>query len=202
MWSWVLNWGQITPEILIGTCPMTTDDLERIHVETGVTGILSLQHDECLSYWQIDFDEIKKTADRLHIEIVRCPIRDFDVPDMRRNLPKAVASLAKLLSQGHKTFVHCTAGMGRAPLTVLAYLVWLKKVSPEDAIRLILEGRPEAVPAWEALYGARKDMVNLYRAKIQMYAYFLYEQGLNTNSETDWNQAEVEVIKSELSSFA
>jgi len=32
MWTWSLNWGEITPRILVGTCPMTTADLERIGV--------------------------------------------------------------------------------------------------------------------------------------------------------------------------
>lgn len=198
MWTWSLNWGQITPEIIIGTCPMTSKDLERIHSETGVSGVLSLQHDDCLSYWRIDYDELKKTADRLRIEMVRCPIIDFDVPDMRRNLPKAVSSLAYLITQGHKTFIHCTAGLGRAPLTVLAYLIWLKTLQPDDAIRRILNGRPGAVPAWEALYGSREDMIQMYRPNIEKYAYILYQQSINNNSESDWIQAEDEVLKSAL----
>ena len=177
---------------------MTSKDLERIHSETGVSGVLSLQHDDCLSYWRIDYDELKKTADRLRIEMVRCPIIDYDVPDMRRNLPNAVSSLAYLTTQGHKTYIHCTAGLGRAPLTVLAYLTWLKTLQPDDAIRLILNGRPGAVPAWEALYGSREDMIRMYRPNFEKNAYILYQQGINNNSEADWIQAEDEVLKSAL----
>ena len=33
MWTWSLNWGDITPQIVIGTCPMTPDDLETIRTE-------------------------------------------------------------------------------------------------------------------------------------------------------------------------
>ena len=49
MWTWSLNWGQITDHIVIGTCPMTPDDLRRIHSEAGVSGVLSLQNDDCLA---------------------------------------------------------------------------------------------------------------------------------------------------------
>jgi atypical dual specificity phosphatase len=198
MWTWSLNWGYITPEILIGTCPMTPNDIERVHTETGISGVLSLQHDECLSYWHIDYDNLYKTANQLNIRIMRCPIRDFDVPDMRRMLPNAVSSLAALINDERKTYVHCTAGLGRAPLTVLAYLIWIENLSPEKAIKLILKGRPGAVPAWEALQGAKLDMVRLYWSEIEERAYHIYQLGTNNDSVSDWSQAENEIIRSAL----
>jgi hypothetical protein len=50
MLKWSLNWGEITPRILVGTCPMTTADLDRIDAEAGVSAVLSVQHDDCLAY--------------------------------------------------------------------------------------------------------------------------------------------------------
>ena len=141
MWTWSLNWGHITPEIIIGTCPMTNDDLKCIHTETCVSAVLSLQHDDCLSHWHIDYDDMLRIAAKLNIKMLRCPIKDFDLPDMRKNLPLAVSTLESLITKGHRTYVHCTAGMGRAPLTVLAYFIWLKDLSPGDAIKIILKGR-------------------------------------------------------------
>jgi protein-tyrosine phosphatase len=181
---------------------MKPDDLERIHAETRASGVLSLQHQDCLSYWNINYDDMYKTARRFNIDMVRCPIRDFDVPDMRRKLPNAVASLASMISNGRKTYVHCTAGLGRAPLTVLAYLIWLKNRSPEEAIRIILEGRPGAVPAWEALHGARQDMVRLYRAEIERRAYHLYQLGMYNYPQADWIHAENEIISSVLKIYS
>ena len=55
MWTWSLNWGEITPRILVGTCPMTPADLERIGPTAGVSVVRLLQLDECLAYWRIDF---------------------------------------------------------------------------------------------------------------------------------------------------
>lgn len=43
-----------TDHIVIGTCAMAPGDIDRIYSETGVAGILSLPHDECLDYWDID----------------------------------------------------------------------------------------------------------------------------------------------------
>ncbi len=46
MWTWSLNWGEITPRILIGTCPMTPADLDRIRAGADVSALLSLQHND------------------------------------------------------------------------------------------------------------------------------------------------------------
>ena len=37
MWTWSLNWDEITPRIVIGTCPMTPDDLDVICAEAGLS---------------------------------------------------------------------------------------------------------------------------------------------------------------------
>ncbi len=74
-----LNWNEITPQIVIGSCPMTTDDLERIHEQIQITAILSLQHDECLAHFGIDYyDAMCQKADDLSLLIQRWPMRDFD----------------------------------------------------------------------------------------------------------------------------
>jgi hypothetical protein len=203
MWTWSLNWGEITPRILIGTCPMTTADLERIGAEAGVSAVLSVQHDDCLAYWDIDYPEMRTHGERLGLRMARSPMRDFDIPDQRRHLARAVRTLADLLSEGHCTYVHCTAGLGRAPLTVLSYLVWVEGLSPEEASGLIQRGRPDAVPAWEAHHGCRQDLVVRYRPHIEERAYALSqaraaEQG---DPQDGWRQAEVEVIRSALTAI-
>ena len=101
MWTWSLNWGEITPHIVVGSCPMTPDDLREISTETGVSAVLSLQHDECLEYWDIDYAEMLRAGSELGLVLVRCPIRDFDVPDMRRRLPDAVRALDHLQAAGY-----------------------------------------------------------------------------------------------------
>ena len=167
MWTWLLNWGQITDNIVIGTCPMPPEDLRQIRYGAGVSGVLSLQHDDCLAYWGINYDMIYRTGRGLGLTMQRCPIRDFDVPDIRRHLPTAISMLANMVAHGHRVYVHCTAGMGRAPVVVLGYLTLVERYSPDEAIRLILEGRPGSVPAWEAYYGCCEDLVARHRKAIE-----------------------------------
>ena len=198
MWTWSLNWGDITPHIVIGSCPMTPDDLLEISAEADVSAVLSLQHDECLAYWEIDYAQMLRAGSELGLALVRCPIRDFDVPDMRRRLPDAVRALACLQAGRHRTYVHCTAGLGRAPLTVLGYLALVEGYDPEEAIRLILDGRAGAVPAWEAYHGCCEDLVSRHREAIERRAYELYLDEAHGNAQADWHQAQAEVLRSVL----
>ncbi|MCU7934515.1 MAG: dual specificity protein phosphatase family protein [Candidatus Thiodiazotropha sp. (ex Dulcina madagascariensis)] len=186
------------PKIVIGSCPMTADDLTRIKQETGVSAVLSLQHDDCLSYWGIDYTQLQNRAAELGLTLVRCPIRDFDIPDMRRQLPLAIKTLASLQTEGHRTYVHCTAGIGRSALVVLGYLTLVETCDPEEAISLILASRSDAVPSWEAYFSCRYDLAARNRKAIERRAYELYEHGENGNADADWQQAEREILRNML----
>jgi len=175
---------------------MTTDDLRRIRSEAVASGILSLQHDDCLAYWGIDYEPMHRFGTGIGLRMERCPIRDFDRADMRRRLPEAVSSLSKMISNGHRVYVHCTAGMGRSPLTVLGYLSFVRGYSPDAAIRLIRAERPEAVPSWEAFDGCMADLTEQNRGAIEQRAYALYESGVNESPYKDWVQARAEVLAS------
>jgi hypothetical protein len=196
MWTWSLNWGQITDRIVIGTCPVTPGDLRRIHIEAGATGVLSLQHDDCLAYWGVHYAAMLRAGKALGLTMARCPIRDFDAGDMRKHLPAAVAMLSDMLGHGLRVYVHCTAGMGRAPTVVLGYLSLVEGYSADDAIRTILKGRPEAVPAWEAYYGGLEDLVARHRQAIERHAYALYQRGIHNSASADWYQAQAEILRS------
>jgi hypothetical protein len=202
MWSWSLNWGEVTPHILVGSCPMTADDLGRIASETQASAVLSVQHDDCLSYWNIDYARLRQRGRRLGLVMTRCPMRDFDLADQRRHLPHAVATLADLQAAGHRTYVHCTAGLGRSPLTVLGYLTLVKGDSPDRAVEMIHAARPGAVPAWEAYHGCRDDLLATQRHRVEKRAYEIFQGGSRGSSQADWLQAESDVLRALILSMA
>jgi hypothetical protein len=179
---------------------MTPADLTRIAREARVSALLSLQHDDCLAYWAIDYAQMRTRGNRLGLHMARSPMRDFDVADQQRKLPQAVSALAALQAGGHRTYVHCTAGLGRAPLTVLSYLIWIEQRSPQEALELIQRGRPGAVPAWEAHQGCRQDLVERYRSRIARRAYDLSRERPADHGDAlaDWLRAEIEVIRAVL----
>jgi atypical dual specificity phosphatase len=193
-----LNWAEVVSGLVIGTCPMRPGDIATLARGARISALLSLQHDDCLAWWNIDYRTLCGVAHQQGLAMARVPIRDFDVADMRRHLAEAVSQLAGLRAQGHRVYVHCTAGLGRAPLTVLAYLVLVEGRTPEAAIGLIQAARPGAVPAWEAFYGCRDDLVGRHREAIQKRAYQLYRRGVHRNADSDWIQAQAEVLRSVL----
>jgi atypical dual specificity phosphatase len=201
MWSWSLNCGEVTPDIVIGTCPITLADLDCIIRKTRVSALLSLQHDDCLAYWHIDYAQLSAAGARAGVVMARVPVRDFDIAEMRQRLPQAVTELATLRGNGHRVYVHCTAGLGRSPLTVLAYLSLVEGYSPEMAIGLIHAARPGAVPAWEAFHGCCEDLETRHREAIETRAYQLYQQGIYGDANADWRQARAEVLRSALSGY-
>ena len=56
------------------------------------------------------------------------------------------------------------------------------------------------MPAWEAYHGSRQVLIARHRRDIERRAYALYEtrQGAQGDAESDWRQAEAEVIRSVL----
>jgi len=55
-----------------------------------------------------------------------------------------VGKLAKELNAGHKTLVHCAAGMQRSAAVTAMYLIATKKMTTDQAIAYIREKRPIA----------------------------------------------------------
>ncbi len=195
MWTWTLNWNEIRHDLVIGACPMTTGDIDTIHHETGATALLSVQSDACRSALDIDYEEHRSHGRRTGVVLVNSPMRDFDPADQRRCLAQALASLHNLLRERHKVYVHCTAGINRSPLTVLAYLSFVEAMPKEAAHELILRGRPRAEPYWEAYDGCHEDLVATYRADIEHRAFEISERHPENTPERNWRQAERQVFR-------
>ena len=199
-WMWTLNWGIITPELIVGSCPQEPADLGEIKESTGVSAVLSLQHDECLAHYGINFDRMSRAGEALGLAMERCPIRDFDPLETRRLLPDAVRKLAGLQSRGHRTYVHCTAGVSRAPLTVFGYLALVAGVDERKAQKMIMDARPGAVPYWEAYEGAREDLKTRHSEAIERRVSELAGDNLSLDGARVESRAEAEVLREVLSS--
>jgi len=195
MRKWTLNWGEIRDDIVVGSCPRSADDIDTLAAETGVSALLSIQHNECRAALDINYRAHKDHGVARGLTLVNAPMRDFDTDSQRHHLADAVHGLHVLLSAGHRVYVHCTAGVNRAPLTVLGYLDFVESMSPDEAMALIRAGRPGAEPDWEAFHGARADLVERHRGAILMRAWELYQQDPDTAADENWFAAEREIIR-------
>jgi predicted protein tyrosine phosphatase len=185
-------------DLVIGSCPMTLSDIDAIQAGTAATAILSVQCDECRAAFRIDLEEHVRHAARRGMPLGNAPMRDFDVDDQRRNLVHAVVSLTRLLSAGHNVYVHCTAGINRAPLTVLGYLTFVEGLRHEEALALIRTGRPQAEPYSEAWRGCRSDLVEQNRPAIEARAWEISQRHREASAREHWIRAETEVVRERL----
>lgn len=194
-WRWSLNWSEIRSDLIVGSCPMGLDDIERILGETKASAILSLQSDACRGAFAIDYETHRAYGEAAGVAMINAPMLDFDPPDQRRNLPAAVRALTSLLAGGHRVYVHCTAGINRSPLVLLGYLAFVETMDAGKALTFIREARPEAEPSWEAFAGARADLVDTLRPFIHVRAYYLHQQHPDHEPARNWAAAETDVIR-------
>lgn len=61
-------------------------------------------------------------------------------------LPEMVRKLALFQALGKRTYVHCTAGINRASLTVLGYLTFVNGMDYDAALEIVKKNRPQANP--------------------------------------------------------
>ena len=74
--------------------------------------------------WDRSSAEVKKAAEAAHFAFRQVRVIDFDVLDLKRQLPLCVMVLDELVAAGHGVYVHCTAGVTRSPTVRAAYLHW------------------------------------------------------------------------------
>jgi hypothetical protein len=195
MWVWTLNWGEVRRDLVIGSCPIRPSDVDRICDDTGVTAVLSVQTDDCRTALGIDYEMLEEHASSRGLLLVNAPMRDFDAEDQRRRLPYAVGWLCELLARGHRTYIHCTAGINRAPLVALAYLTFVEGMAVPDALALIQRGRPQASPYWDPYHGCRDDALAPHRAAVSLRAWSLSQGDPGETPDADWFRAEQEVLR-------
>jgi len=95
---------------------------------------LSLQSDRDLEHYGINLKALLHSYELAGIRLHRIPIRDFDKSELVTNLAMGVRELAEALRpEQEKVYVHCTAGINRAPTLVAAYLMRVQKLSARDA---------------------------------------------------------------------
>jgi hypothetical protein len=79
--------------------------------------------------------------------------------DLRQKLPKAVTALAKAHDPRNGiAYIHCTAGLGRAPATALAYMYWLRGWQLPEALEALTSKR-RCSPRVEAIRAATADLL-------------------------------------------
>ncbi|KAG7624774.1 Phosphoglucan phosphatase LSF2 [Arabidopsis thaliana] len=153
-----MNYTLIRDELIVGSQPQKPEDIDHLKQEQNVAYILNLQQDKDIEYWGIDLDSIVRRCKDLGIRHMRRPAKDFDPLSLRSQLPKAVSSLEWAVSEGKgRVYVHCSAGLGRAPGVSIAYMYWFCDMNLNTAYDTLVSKRP-CGPNKGAIRGATYDL--------------------------------------------
>ncbi|XXG85352.1 hypothetical protein AAC387_Pa11g0446 [Persea americana] len=153
-----MNYNFIRPDLIVGSCLQSPEDVDKLR-KIGVKTIFCLQQDSDLDYFALDITAIQEYAGQCDdIQHYRAKIRDFDPFDLRLRLPAVVSKVYKAINRnGGITYVHCTAGLGRAPAVALAYMYWVQGYTLNDANKLLQSKRP-CFPKLESIKRATVDI--------------------------------------------
>jgi len=135
----------VPDDLFIGPYPQTADDVKAL-ADAGATAVFNVQTDEDFVHRGIQWRELLAAYEEAGVTVVRYPIADFDRHSLRARLHGAAQELDKLVSAGHKVYIHCTAGMGRAPASAVAYLCWVRGWDLDEAVAHVKKHRTVAVP--------------------------------------------------------
>ncbi|KAL6653336.1 hypothetical protein ACP70R_008914 [Stipagrostis hirtigluma subsp. patula] len=153
-----MNYAVISDSLIVGSQPQKPEDIDHLKDEENVAYILCLQQDKDIEFWGIDFQAIVSRCKEVGIQHIRRPAVDFDPNSLRSQLPKAVSALEWAISQGKgRVYVHCTAGLGRAPAVAIAYMFWFENMDLNTAYDKLTSIRP-CGPSKRAIRAATYDL--------------------------------------------
>jgi protein-tyrosine phosphatase len=170
-----MNYTRITPQLIVGSCLQSQRDAQLLRKFEKVRSVLCLQQDSDMAYFDLDLDPVLLGCDEAGIDHLRFRVNDFDPYHLRLMLPDGVALLAKAMQnckQDECVYVHCTAGLGRAPGIAIAYMYWVLGMSLTEAHQTLTSKRP-CHPKLEAIANATGDLLfgrALQKVKVGMKA--------------------------------
>ncbi len=132
--------SEITDELVIGEYP-APEDIGWLKDTYGITAVHNLQDDEDLRINGLSANELRGEYDARGMMFVRTPIQDGSADAMAERLEVALEDLCELMKTRRRVYLHCNAGMNRAPTLAIAYLRACRQMSLEEAMLLVKRHR-------------------------------------------------------------
>lgn len=137
----MINFDRITDAMFVGTYPQSPVDIDRLRDGARITAVINLQSDADIRALSLNWRKLEKHYASREIIVYRHPILDFDPEDLTRRMRRAVKRVGELEAVGHRIFVHCTAGVGRAPAVAIGHLAWNMGWDLNSAYEFVLSKR-------------------------------------------------------------
>jgi protein-tyrosine phosphatase len=145
----------ILPALRIGECARP-EDVAWLRETHSVSAVVCLQDDADLLHKGLRLAALREAYRAAGVAFHRIPIADGDAAMLGARLDEALGVLRELLSAGDSVFLHCNAGLNRAPTVAIAYL-HVHEGYGLEAARDFVKERRACVPYWSVLrekYGA------------------------------------------------
>jgi atypical dual specificity phosphatase len=150
--------SEITDLLLVGEYPRVSD-IGWLKAEHRITAIHNLQDDEDLRINGIDIIALREVCRNHEIKLVRTPIRDGSADDVAARLEPALQHLDDLLRERERVYLHCNAGLNRAPTLAIAWLRANAGMSLNEAMAHVKKRRAcgPFMTVLEAHFGPRDE---------------------------------------------
>lgn len=145
----------VLPRLAVGEYP-TPEDAAWLRHTCGVRAVVSLQDDADLARKGLRLGLLRAAYAEHGIAFDRFPIGDGDSAALGAALDAIVARVHEHLGAERTVFLHCNAGLNRAPTAAIAYLHVHRGLALPDAIAALKAVRP-CVP-YARLLDARYDV--------------------------------------------
>lgn len=111
----------VLPTLAIGEYPIPEDALW-LRDTHRFAAVVSLQDDADLHRKGLRLAELQRAYADAGLVFQRHPVEDGNQSALRATLEPAVASVHAQIVAGRRTYLHCNAGLNRAPTVAIAYL--------------------------------------------------------------------------------
>lgn len=189
------------PELTLGSCPRTTDDIDSLAADVRPDVILCLQTDKCFDSQEDfypdfpgqviveDHDALIDRANDYGIELIRAPMVDFDRESQAESLFNSVSALHWAVANCGRTYVHCTAGMNRTSTTTMAWLMFVGDMEHDDALKQVKENRSIADPYLDSIAGFKQIIIEKNREAIEERACYIDRENNVSTVSDNFTQA-------------
>lgn len=111
----------ILPQLIIGEY-LRPDDTKWLKEDVGVTSVLCLQDHIDLAGKAVALADLIEAYRAADIHFQHAPVPDGEQQIFQERLPAILSQLTAQIAARQKVYVHCNAGMNRAPTVAVAYL--------------------------------------------------------------------------------
>ena len=139
----------VLPALAVGEYP-TPEDAGWLRHTCQVSSVISLQDDLDLERKGVELSALRRAYDEVAIAFARYPVTDGDAAALCAVIDAVVADLHQRLSAGGRVYLHCNAGLNRAPSVAVAYLHRHHGMSLDEACAA-MKARRACVPYMRAL---------------------------------------------------